>query len=267
MFGLIGTGVGLGLSLWGENQRKNQQRDARNRKIDAYTEAKYTSGEKEKVLAGIERKYNTANLGEANSAALGVNSVLNSDTLRGMNSSKLLGRRTDALVETETGIDAHNKQMNAAIAGVEDIEPTNIGNVITGGVLGYQGGEALEKLDLFSNPDSSITNVNQTTQSGNYRGTGADLDGANLDISLSKNDNVGIIDAYVRAGMDGETAWNSNVQNAIGKATKFIDGEEFEFTGTTWQPVKKKTVKSTNQWLENFGNTDNNYTRRFGKVY
>ena len=147
MYQLIGMGIGAGLGYLSDLQRKKQEKQVIKSQIKALEESMYTSDEKEKVLSNINRSYNTTSMGSANQAALGVNQVLNADTLRGLNASRLLGERTSKLSEADINITQYNKQALSQIAGVKEQSPvSDFGVPIQGALMGYQAGEALEKM-------------------------------------------------------------------------------------------------------------------------
>jgi len=151
MLSLIGTGIGSALSYWGEKNRQVEEERAIEAQRKALKEAKYTSGEKANILDKVGDQYNTSNLNIMNASALGLSGVLNSDTLRGLTASRLLGERANKLSETELSILDANKKIDTQIAGLGSASPVNIGNIIGGGLAGFQAGEALDKSGVFKN--------------------------------------------------------------------------------------------------------------------
>jgi len=158
MYQLIGMGIGAGLGYLSDLQRKKQEKQVIKSQIKALEESMYTSDEKEKVLSNINRSYNTTSMGSANQAALGVNQVLNADTLRGLNASRLLGERASKLSEADINITQYNKQALSQMAGVKEQSPvSDFGVPIQGALMGYQAGEALEKMFEPSTTDTANT--------------------------------------------------------------------------------------------------------------
>ena len=164
MYQLIGMGIGAGLGYLSDLQRKKQEKQVIKSQIKALEESMYTSDEKEKVLSSINRSYNTTSMGSANQAALGVNQVLNADTLRGLNASRLLGERTKKLSEIDIGMTQYNKQALSQIAGVKEQSPvSDFGVPLQGALVGYQAGEALG--EMFKPSTTDTTNVVNTKPS------------------------------------------------------------------------------------------------------
>lgn len=144
---LLAAGLGTALSFWSEASRSSAEKEALKRRKQAIEEAKYTEEEKEALLSGVERSFNTSALGSTNAAAYGISGVLNSDTVRGINASRLLGERTRLLAETESEVERYNKGLDLQIAEYEGINPQiNAGNVLMGGVAGLQIGDAIDRM-------------------------------------------------------------------------------------------------------------------------
>lgn len=148
MIELLSSGLGAALSLFGESERQKAER--RQRKL--LEEAKIDKGEEEAITSSINRSFNTQTMSSANSSAIGLDAILNADTVRGLNASTLLGQRSKAIADAKLGIVERNNQIDAQIAE-NPVNPTNIGNVVGGGLLGYQIGESIDKLtnDQLSN--------------------------------------------------------------------------------------------------------------------
>ena len=163
MLPLIGAGLGAGLSLIGEIGRKDAEDRAARRRRKALEKAKIDSREEASIDANINRNFNTQSMSSQNASALGLSSVLNSDTLKGLNSSVLLGQRASALAESKMNIMKQNNELDAEIANVPSSEPVSAANVLTGGFMGYQIGESLDKL----NP-TDITTETEDTKYGDY---------------------------------------------------------------------------------------------------
>jgi len=143
---LLGAGIGTALSLWQENERKNAERDAINQKLEYLNEAKIDDDERALLESSINRNFNTQGISQANATAYGLEGVLNADTLRGLNASNILGQRASALANLDQNIIQQNNQIESMKANLPTVSPTNIGSVIGGGFLGFQAGEAIDKL-------------------------------------------------------------------------------------------------------------------------
>lgn len=144
---LIAAGLGAGLTLLGESQRVKEERKRVDAQKRALEEAKYTEEEKQNILSGINRRFNTSDLGQMNAAAYGLSGVLNSDVVRGLQSSRLLGQRTEALTQTENSIREANRNIDMQLGQLEGVSSSiNVGNVALGGLAGYQIGESISKL-------------------------------------------------------------------------------------------------------------------------
>jgi hypothetical protein len=161
MLSLIGAGLGAGLSLLGEMQRKGYQDDLIKKQTKLLKEAKIDSREEAGIESNINRNFNTHSMNSMNKAAVGLSSVLNSDTMRGLNSSVLLGQRASALAESKMKIMDVNRQLDTQIAGIPSAEPINAGNLLAGGFLGFQIGESLDKLTEKEDEE--------TTEEGNQK--------------------------------------------------------------------------------------------------
>jgi len=169
MLPLISAGLGAALSYWGEKNRQAEEKRAIEAQKEALKEAKYTFGEKANILDKVSDQYNTSSLNTMNASALGLSGVLNSDTLRGLTASKLLGERANRLSETELSILDANKKIDTQIAGLGTTSSVNVGNIIGGGLAGYQIGESVEKSgltwdSLFGDDTNDIDNNGITTE-------------------------------------------------------------------------------------------------------
>jgi len=145
---IAGSAIGAGLSYFEERDRVRREREALEKQRRAFTDAKYDASEQAKMNSTLDRSYNTNSLNQMNSSALGLNGILNSDTLRGLQSSRLLGERASARMNLEGNILAHNNQMDMQIAGLSGTIPSmNTGNIMMGGLAGLQIGESIGKLN------------------------------------------------------------------------------------------------------------------------
>lgn len=147
MLPLIGAGLGAAFSLFGELQNKAYQEKELKKQREALKKAKIDSREEEAINANINRNFNTNAIGSQNAAALGLNSVLNSDTLKGLNASQLLGQRASALAEAKMNIINTNSQLDIQMGNIPSSPLINIGSIGAGGLLGYQIGESIEQLN------------------------------------------------------------------------------------------------------------------------
>lgn len=213
---LIAAGLGTALSLLGESERVKEERRLRDAQRKALEEAKITTGEQEQIISGVNRKFNTADLGEMNSAALGLSGILNSDTVRGLNASKLLGRRTEALVDTEQSIRDSNRQVDMQLASLEgQSSSVNIGNVIGGGLMGYQIGESINKLVGTNGITPEVATEGSKTSNQTY----ADVS-SQLDFSRKANSNFRLTELPI-ASLEGLQIPNSSRPS---KNTAFASG-------------------------------------------
>lgn len=145
---LLAAGLGTALSLFGESERVEKEKRKLRAQRKALEEAKITPDEQEAILSGINRQFNTRDLGEVNRAAYGLSSVLNADVVRGLNASRLLGERVSTLEDTRNTIRERNKEIQSQIAFTYGQSPSiNVGNIAAGGILGYQIGESIGKLN------------------------------------------------------------------------------------------------------------------------
>jgi hypothetical protein len=161
---LISAGLGAALSLFGESRRVEEEKRRLRAQRRALEEAKITPDEQEAILSGINRQFNTRDLGEFNRSAYGLSGVLNADVVRGLNASKLLGERVSTLEDTKNTIRERNKEIQSQIAITYGDSPSiNIGNVAAGGILGYQIGESIDKL---KKPAEEVIDIPEPVDAG-----------------------------------------------------------------------------------------------------
>ena len=146
MWELVGSLLGGGLSLWGELERKIAEEKYLEQQRKALEEAKIDSSEKALMESNINRYYNTVGITSANSSAYGLNGILNEETVRALNSSKLLGQRASSLSQLDAKIVDWNNQIDLRIASQSIASPVNMGDIAMGGLRGYEIGEGLREL-------------------------------------------------------------------------------------------------------------------------
>lgn len=138
--------AGGALSLWGDANRRSEERKARNARIKGLEKAKIDATEREIGADRIKDYYNVVGSSEANRMAFGAGSILNPDTVRGLNASNILGQRASDLAQFETDVITQNQRIDAEIAGVPEVGGIDYGEVISGGIAGIKIGTALDKL-------------------------------------------------------------------------------------------------------------------------
>lgn len=141
MIEILTTAIGTIGTLLGETERQAQER--RQRKI--LKEAKIDSIEENSILNSISKNFNTQSLAYTNNAAFGLSDILNPDVAKGLNASSLLAEKAKALGSAKLEIVNQNKEIDLAL-GNNPVGGVNIGNVLAGGLTGYEIGESLKKL-------------------------------------------------------------------------------------------------------------------------
>ncbi len=156
------AGISAGVSLLNELLRRNSETKARDKIIEQLNKAFISEEEKKRLLEELDRSYNTVSLNEMNKNAVGLQGVLNPDTVRGLMSSRLLGERASKRLELEKGVLDFNKKVEMEKAQVPYPESLDLTNIITMGIMGYILGSKLPK-DKEDTNNITDTNNNQTT--------------------------------------------------------------------------------------------------------
>jgi len=143
LLGAVGGTLFGGLGeIFSMNSAQNRLKSA----IKSLDKLKYDSKEKEEELDKVGDAYNTQTMNQFNSSAFNLQGILNSNTLRALQSSQLLGQRASALLAKEQEMDKYNKELEMQKIQLKAGTDTsfNFGNVFSSILSGAMIGDKIK---------------------------------------------------------------------------------------------------------------------------
>jgi len=145
-FSLLGGLTGALFGGLGEIFSMNSVQDRLKGAVKSLDKLKYDSKEKEEELDKVGDAYNTQTMNQFNSSAFNLQGILNSNTLRALQSSQLLGQRATALLAKEQEMDKYNKELEMQKIQLKAGTDTsfNFGNVFSSILSGAMIGDKIK---------------------------------------------------------------------------------------------------------------------------
>lgn len=135
---LLGFGLGTAFGLAGELYSSLTAASKLKKALAQLDKLKYDEEERKSKLDDVNKIYNTESLQALNAGVSSLIGILNSNTLKAIQNSKLLGARSEALNKMDTQIDEYNRGIDLQKIQLESGTDTglNFGNILFSGISG-----------------------------------------------------------------------------------------------------------------------------------